>query len=149
MYRPFYDIRKWLGAPWNTEWKNSFPLGVCPCKPVWLAFPSVGDVTSALEMEDQCLGVKVGFGRVEASCRGCALGILRSPFLSMERWWGSKGASGFGLLWVQSSAFLPPQGEAQSLPFSLLPSDKDSPYSFSPAPGCHTLPQDQDWRKEG
>lgn len=52
------------------EEKNDFLLGFVLAQPVQLAFPVVGEVTSALEVEGQCSGGKVGLVRVEASC-GC------------------------------------------------------------------------------
>lgn len=58
------------GCSLDTEWNDYFLLGFALAQPVQLAFPAVGEVTSALEVEGQCPGGKVGWVRVEASY-GC------------------------------------------------------------------------------
>ena len=112
---PFYDIKKWLGAPWNTEWKKWFPLGVCPCTACSTGFSWRG-------RGDFCLGSRgpvsrrkgwfgQGWGQLWVHLY-CALDVLRHPFFSLESWVGSRDASGLVCYKYRAQRSLSPQGEA-------------------------------------
>lgn len=110
----------------------------------WL-FPSVGDVTSVLEMEGQCPGAKVGLSRIEASCRH--IHILPWAFKGILLWaWRGDGVAKVlpGLVCPDTVSLefpLPAESNLEFCCCSLVPNDKDSLYSFPSAPSLlHTLP---------
>lgn len=78
-------------------------LDVVLAKPARPAFPSVGEVTSVLEIEGQCPGAKVGLSRIEVSA-GTSMfysGHLKASFSELGEGMGWQRGYGFGLSGTQ------------------------------------------------
>lgn len=95
---PFYDGKKWLGAPGILNEKKMISFWGLSLHSLfsWLFWCGRGDF--CLEVEGQCPGGKVGLVRVEASCEilhlSLCLDVLGRPFFSLGSWAGSRDASG-------------------------------------------------------
>lgn len=99
-------VKHWL--------KSHFLLVPGLAKPVWLAFSSVGKVTSVLEKAGQHLGLQVGCYSLRPAADALNLYSehFKMTFLSLEGWWGERMLRLWCAVCIVSSAFPLPAGSS-------------------------------------